>query len=517
MLARELLQKLDELAPFRLAEPWDNVGLLVGDPERDIRSVLVSLELTAPVLEEVLAGGYGAIVTHHPFLFSPVRSLVENEPRQGMLRRLVSENIALFACHTNLDAAKGGLADILAEALDLEHVQPLARTLQNWVKLVGFIPRDALDGVSAAVFAAGAGEIGEYSGCAFAAEGQGWFTPGEKARPAVGEALRSERVPEVRWETVVPRSRLAAAVSAFIQAHPYEEPAFDIAPVEDVAVRTGLGRVGTVKGEARLDTLAARAAAVLGLGSVHFAGAADSPVRRVAVIPGSDASTIEDAAAAADVLITGDLRYHDADRAAALGLCLVDVPHAACEAWAFARWAERLAEVLRPAGVGLAAADAWRPAWNITREGTSDVQLGLFGETTADAETLRVRVDGGARGNPGPAAIGVVLEDGDGRVIAEIGRCLGIATNNVAEYTALLAGLEAAVAHGARRLEVLSDSELLVKQINGQYKVRNEGLRELHEQAKAALAAFERVLVRHVPREENAAADGLVNRALDEA
>ena len=130
---------------------------------------------------------------------------------------------------------------------------------------------------------------------------------------------------------------------------------------------------------------------------------------------------------------------------------------------------------------------------------------------------MRLRVDGGSRGNPGPSAIGVVLEDIDGRVLDTVSQTIGVATNNVAEYRALLVGLELAKGYGAREVEVLSDSELLVRQMSGRYRVKNEGLKPLHEEAKARVEAFDRVSIEHVAREENARADELVNQALDNA
>ena len=133
------------------------------------------------------------------------------------------------------------------------------------------------------------------------------------------------------------------------------------------------------------------------------------------------------------------------------------------------------------------------------------------------ARKLRLRVDGGSRGNPGPGAIGAVLEDLDGRVLETVSRVIGVCTNNVAEYRALLAGLEIAQKAGAQELEVLADSELLVKQVRGEYRVKNEGLKPLHLEAMEWMRQFHRVSVRHVRREENAEADRLVNKALDEA
>jgi ribonuclease HI len=130
---------------------------------------------------------------------------------------------------------------------------------------------------------------------------------------------------------------------------------------------------------------------------------------------------------------------------------------------------------------------------------------------------LTVNVDGGARGNPGPAAIGVVVRNGDGAVVEQVGEAIGTATNNVAEYRALLRGIELAAAHGASEVELIGDSELIVRQIEGRYKVKHADMKELHKQAKAMLAGFDGWSIRHVKRAQNADADALVNEALDNA
>jgi dinuclear metal center YbgI/SA1388 family protein len=515
MLVADLEAVLEKLAPRALAEPGDNVGLLVGDPGAAAARVLVSLELTEPVLAEAVAGHWDMVLTHHPLLFSSLSALVESRPRERMVRQLVRHGINLIACHTNLDSAEKGIGAIAAEALGLQDAVPLRCSPAGWAKFVGFIPPAVMEAVAAAVFAAGAGRIGEYEGCAFAGEGRGWFTPGLEAHPAIGRLSIPERTPEVRWETVVPRNRLAAVISAYVAAHPYEEPAFDVHPVDDVLPRCGLGRSGTLVQPAALAEFAGSAAALFELTSCTWAGDGTRAVRRVAVVPGSGRGLMGEAAGH-DVLITGDLGYHEAERAAEMGLALINAPHGELEWWCLRRWLPVLQDALTGSGMEVQVSKAWRSPWS--NAGGNAAQTTLFDIPPAVAGgRLRLHVDGGSRGNPGPGAIGVVLEDSDGRVIEEFGRTIGICTNNVAEYRALLAGLELAAKAGAEELEILADSELLVKQLRGEYKVKNEGLKPLHDDAKERLRGFRRTAIRHVPRAQNAEADRLVNKALDEA
>ena len=249
----------------------------------------------------------------------------------------------------------------------------------------------------------------------------------------------------------------------------------------------------------------------------------------MAVVTGSGTSLMAQAAPVADVLITGDVTYHDAERAADLGLALIAVPHGLFESWAMRRWvltlSERLKAIDGAAVFSASARSPWMRAFPTPADAGSNrssrLDVAMAGVMAVDRDAgpdegpFVLRVDGGSRGNPGPAAIGVVLEDAAGNVLEALGARIGKATNNVAEYQALITGLETAIDRGVSRLHVLSDSELLVKQLRAEYKVRADGLKERFLQARSLLQQFERVEIRHVPREENAAADALVNQALD--
>ena len=514
VLVADLQRVIEQRAPAFLSQAGDNSGLLVGDERSAVRRVLAALELTDPVSEEAVSGAYDTILTHHPFLFAPVRSLVESRSREALLRRLVMERMTLISCHTNLDAAAGGLADIAGEGLGLLDMEPLEPAPAGWLKLVGFVPREAVEAVAATVFAVGAGGIGNYRECAFAAEGTGWFTPDRGSNPTIGAESHPERTPEVRWETVVPRNRLGAAVRAFVSAHPYEEPALDVYPVEDILTRLGLGRVGRLAAPLSVEALAGLVRETFEVSDVSWCGDGGRMVSRVAVVPGSGRSLLEAAAEVCDVLVTGDLGYHEAERALERGLSLIDVPHGGFEWWAFKRWAGLLGAELASAGVRLTLSERWRPAWEripggACRDKDEQAEEPVVGR-------VRLWIDGGSRGNPGLSAIGVVVEDDQGRELETVGKVIGQATNNVAEYRALIVGLELARGLGAADVEVRSDSELLVRQMTGEYKVKNEGLKPLHGEARALAAGFDRFSIAHVERELNRRADALVNRALDE-
>ncbi len=545
---------LDGLAPQALAEPWDNVGLLVGRDDWPVEHILVALEAGAAVVEEAIRQPGGALVVHHPLIFGALRRVTSRSRIEDLVLRLLEGKTALFALHTNLDGAPGGLSEIAATALELQQMRPLQRPGAGWKKLVGFIPEENLEAVSCAVFAAGAGNIGDYSGCAFGTSGQGSFLPLEGAEPYLGRVGHPEAAAEVRWETVVPERQVPAVLDAYLAAHPYEEPAFDLYSLEDVLTVGGQGRLGELTRPLSLERMAGRVAAVVGLPHVSFAGSAEASIQRVAVVTGSGAGLMEAALGRADVLITGDLKYHDAERALDHGLSLINIPHEPFERWAMRLWSERLAAGIPDEGVDVRFSEMSTSPWRMVRAENQETEppmkerqagtetsprprpqdsagalpIALFGKDDAHSEPPveppkpRAKdefhdlwTDGGSRGNPGPGAIGVVLQDGQGQTVAEVSRAIGSVTNNVAEYRALTQGLELALEHEVSRLRVWMDSELIVKQLRGEYRVKNEQLKELYQEARGLMGRFDRIEVKHVPRSENARADALVNEALD--
>ena len=553
---RDVARVVDELAPFELAEPWDRVGLQVGSPGAPVSGVLVALEADAAALAAAAGLGCSLVLAHHPLLFAPLERLTDGSAAGALALRAARGDIAVLVAHTNLDKARGGLGDIFAGMLGLEDVHPLAPAPADWCKLVGFVPPDAADDVRAAVFAAGGGRVGAYEHCSFATGGEGTFFAGEGASPAVGDKGRDETVGELRLEVVFPRRLRRAVLDAYVAAHPYEEPAFDVYQVDDEVASLGLGRVGALARPQLLSRFAADVAAELELPGVRVSAGPEREVRRVACVPGSGASLIDAAAAAADILVTGDVKYHDARHAHDLGLGLVDAPHDVVEDATLARWCETLADKLARDGVrvemhrtappvwalvaGGAPAPRPRPALRLVRSkdegGGSDDYAGpaddagsviildvapSAGEAVHPANRddmhHHLYTDGGARGNPGPAGIGARLLTAEGTLVDELSDVIGDATNNVAEYEALLAGLELALDRGVQRLTVFMDSELVVKQVKGQYKVKNAELKALHAEAARRLHGFREVDVKHIRREQNADADRLVNEALDRA
>jgi dinuclear metal center YbgI/SA1388 family protein len=350
---------LDRLYDPRLAEDWDAVGSVCGDPEAPVRRVLFAVDPAAAVVTEALTGSADLIVTHHPLFFRPVHGVPATDPRGALVHRLIAGGVGLHVAHTNADVADPGVSDALAGALGVTDVAPLQPRAEPTDGLVTFAPAADVPRLLDALAAAGAGAVGDYTRCAFLAEGTGTFQAGPDTHPAVGRPGRREAVAETRVELTLPRRRRSAVLAALRAAHPYEEPVLHL--VELVAGRTaasGLGRVGALPGAGgeplRLAQFARRVAAALPAtpAGVRVAGDPDRPVRRVAVCGGAGGELAAEAAAAgADLLVTADLRHHvTADAVAATGIALIDAGHWATEWPWLGQAADRLAGAL--AGTG---------------------------------------------------------------------------------------------------------------------------------------------------------------------
>lgn len=339
---------LTDLAPEHLAEEWDNVGLLVGDPAGTVARVLVTLDVTAAVLDEAAAQGCEMIVAHHPVIFRPLARLRPDDPASALAYEAARRGVHLYAAHTNLDHAAGGTSDALAARLGVLNPRVLVpRTGTGDYKLVVFTPPEAVDAVIAALAEAGAGRIGAYSHCTFRSPGTGTYLPLAGAQPYAGTVGQLEQAEELRLETVVPRARLGPAISAMIAAHPYEEVAYDVYRLENDAANAGAGRIGPLPEPMTLGQFAAHVQAQLNPAHCRVVGDPHRPVKMVAVLGGSGGSFLDAAhRAGADVFVTGDLKHHEALHALALGLAVIDAGHDATERPVLARLVETLREKL---------------------------------------------------------------------------------------------------------------------------------------------------------------------------
>ena len=351
---RDVFGLIEKLAPLKLAEKWDNPGLQVGEPGQEVRKVLLALDVNEKVVQEAVEKGVQLIVSHHPLIFTPIKSLDLEQPAGRLLKLLIEKRIAVYSAHTNLDVAQGGVNTALAAKLGLENPTLLNPTGQNkYYKLVVFVPQGHEQEVHQAISEAGAGWIGQYSHCAFQTEGTGMFKPTSGAKPFIGEEEQLSQVAEVRMETVVPAERSAQVVRAMIQAHPYEEVAYDLYPLENPGVAYGLGLVGRLPATVSFERFIQQVKEALGLPTVAVGGDLSKTVRVVAVCGGSGARLWPRAiAAGAQVYLTGDVGHHDAQDMLNAGLSFIDAGHYGSEAVVLPALREYLEE--QCSGQGLA-------------------------------------------------------------------------------------------------------------------------------------------------------------------
>jgi len=343
----DVIAVLEEAYPPWLAEHWDSVGLVCGDPDDTLDSVTIAVDATATVVDEV--PDRGLLVAHHPLLLRGVDTVAASTPKGALVHRLIRTGRSLFTAHTNADAASPGVSDALAQALGLTVAGVLAPRsddcdLDKWVI---YVPPAAADAVRVAVFDAGAGQIGDYSHCSWSVTGTGQFLPHDGASPAVGRIGAVERVTEDRVEVIAPAQIRGHVRSAMRAAHPYEEPAFDLFELAALPTGVGLGRVCLLPEPEPLCAFVSRVSAGLPETSwgVRAAGEPGTTVSRVAVCGGAGDGLLG-AVAGADVqaYVTADLRHHPADEhRRASDIALVDVAHWASEF----PWCGQAAELLR--------------------------------------------------------------------------------------------------------------------------------------------------------------------------
>lgn len=323
----DLMHYLHQWAPPALQESYDNSGLLVGEPETLVQGVLVSLDITEAVLEEAVAQGCNVIVAHHPIIFSGLKRFTGASYVERTVMAALRSNLVLIAVHTNLDAVASGVNAEIARRLGLEHPRILRPMRGRLRKLAVFVPVHAVDAVRNALFQAGAGQIGAYDECSFATDGAGTFRAGTGSNPHVGAVGARHTEPEQKLEVVVPDYAVSAVVQAMLQAHPYEEVAYDVVALENSWADVGSGMIGALPEP--LDpmdflTIIKRQLEVPVLRYTHTGG---KTIQKVAFCGGSGGFLLADAiAAGADIFITSDVKYHqffDADGR----ITLVDIGH----------------------------------------------------------------------------------------------------------------------------------------------------------------------------------------------
>jgi dinuclear metal center YbgI/SA1388 family protein len=334
MKLKELTSYLETEIPLSFQESYDNSGLQVGDPEMDINSALVTLDVTEDVLAEAAVKGCDVIISHHPVIFHGLKKLTGKTATERIVLKAVKQGTAIYSAHTNLDVIAGGVSRKMAEKLKLHNVRVLSPLSEKLIKLVTFVPESHIEKVKEALFNAGAGVIGNYDHCGFVTEGKGTFRGNETTSPYTGEKGKFHIQEEVRFETILFSHLKNKVVSALLSAHPYEEVAYDLYSLENNNIEMGLGCVGELAKPLPEKEFLKFVSEVFGAKGIRFSGSHGKEIKRIALCGGSGASLIGIAiSAGADAFITADVKYHnfsDAEKA----ILLVDAGHFETEKFA---------------------------------------------------------------------------------------------------------------------------------------------------------------------------------------
>ncbi|MFG0284842.1 MAG: Nif3-like dinuclear metal center hexameric protein [Phycisphaerales bacterium JB039] len=374
MRVQDLMDVMEQIAPSRYAESWDNTGLVLGDPEVPVTGpIVLAIDLSAQVLEEAVAKRASAMVVYHPPIWTPLKRMTTLDARQRLLLTCAARNIALYSPHTALDAAPGGVTDWLCEALsgsdtpgriagDCRALLPhTGLEPSQELKIVTFVPPDHADAVRSALATAGAGMIGQYTQCSFNLQGSGTFFGSDESSPVVGERGRLERIVEIRMEMVCSRAALPIALETLRRFHPYEEPAIDVYELIARPERSGgAGRRITLDRPATLRELGQRMKDRIGCAMVKLAAVADpdAEVRMVGVCPGAGASLAEPAAReSCEAFVTGEMKHHEVLASVNRGVSILLGGHTATERGYLPRLRDRLAAALPQARIEVSEQD----------------------------------------------------------------------------------------------------------------------------------------------------------------
>ncbi len=309
---KEITNYFEKLAPLSLQESYDNAGLIVGDANAEISSVLVSLDVTEEVVDEAINKKAQLIVAHHPIIFSGLKKITGKNYVERTIIKAIKNDIAIYAAHTNIDSVSGGVNSKICDKLQLENCKILQPGSGQLKKLVTFIPLEYSDKVRDAVFAAGAGTIGNYDSCGFTAEGNGSFRGDENSDPFVGGKGKIHNEKEVRFETIFPAYLQTKVIQALLNSHPYEEVAYDIYSLENKFDKIGMGMIGSFAAPKSEKDFLVQLKNTFNTGVIKHTALKNKEVKKVAVCGGSGSFLLKQAiAAGADFFVSGDFKYHE--------------------------------------------------------------------------------------------------------------------------------------------------------------------------------------------------------------
>ncbi len=312
MKLKEISKWIEEVAPLSYQESYDNSGLLLGSYDKSVNAALITVDITEDVINEAIEKECNLIISHHPIVFSGLKRLSGNTFVERILLKAIKNDIAIYSVHTNIDNVINGVNSILAQKIGLKNLKILSPKSGLLRKLVTFCPTKHAEKVRTAIFDAGAGNIGNYSSCSFNTEGKGSFNASDDTNPFVGKINELHFEDEVRVETIFPVHKTSAIINALLNAHPYEEVAYDIYPLENEFANVGSGIIGKLENSEDETVFLNRIKKICNTGCLRHSKKLGKNVRTIAICGGSGSFLIDTAIASnADVFISGDIKYHD--------------------------------------------------------------------------------------------------------------------------------------------------------------------------------------------------------------
>lgn len=312
MTVSEISSIIEEFAPLALQESYDNAGLLVGDKSMSVTGVLISIDVTEAVIDEAIKHNCNLIISHHPLIFRGLKNIIGQDYIQRCVIKAIKNDIAIYSAHTNLDNVKNGVNGKMADKIGLINRQILQPKSEFLLKLVTFVPIKHVENVQQTLFRAGAGQIGEYDNCSFNSEGTGTFRANESTNPFVGEKNKFHSEPETRVEVIFPKYLQNKVVSALLQTHPYEEPAFDVYPLLNTWNTVGIGMLGELDQQMDEKQFLDHLKIVFSLSVIRHTPFTGRKIKKVSLCGGSGSEFLNDGLAhGADVYISGDFKYHE--------------------------------------------------------------------------------------------------------------------------------------------------------------------------------------------------------------
>ncbi|OQY06727.1 MAG: Nif3-like dinuclear metal center hexameric protein [Planctomycetales bacterium 4572_13] len=372
MKIKEIAQTVEGIAPLGLAQDWDNVGLLIGNPAKNIKNILLTIDTTKAVVEEAKAQKADLILAYHPIIWDGLKR-VTADGETAHIYELIKSGISVFCIHTALDVAAGGVNDALAGILGIENPKPIGDFVANpagpQYKIISFVPEKDVNTVANALYEAGAGAIGNYSHCGFQASGTGSFKPLKGSNPTIGKRGEVERVNEIKLEMVVSSGKVAAVIAALRKSHPYETPAFDVFRHCDIENKIGLGRIGELEKPLSMQKVIANIKRATGCKAVGIVGPQRRTIKKAAVCAGSCGKIINSVIAAeCDLYLTGELKHHQALAAQEAGLTCICLSHTVSERFALKNLAKQLKKQLKTVTIRISRKDNDPFKWIMTNE-----------------------------------------------------------------------------------------------------------------------------------------------------